>query len=159
MLRKKGNTNIQRGQTTDTDGGEAQNTNKAVSILDPYRTLIAVVLVAAIIIFFLLPALFILLSTAWPNTFSGDGAVKVLSDNVNKVIGVISVILGSISIYLAVKTDKVFREEKQQQDSFMMRIEDYTQKMSKSIDRLLYDGTMDKSNARLRPPDEANEAT
>lgn len=159
MSRKKRNTNNRKAQTINTDSGEVQSTNKAVSILGQYRTLIAVMFVAVIIVFFLLPALAIFLAAVWPNAFSGDGAAKALSDNVNKVIGVISIILGGISIYLAVKTDKVFQEQKQQQDSFMRRIEDYTRNMSQSIDKLLYDKTTDKSDARLRSSAEANEAT
>lgn len=156
MAKEKGNNNP---QTTDTANGEAQNANKAASILGQYRITATVLFVAVIVIFFLLPALIILLSAIWPNTFSGDGAVKVLSDNFNKVIGVISVILGGISIYLAVKADKVFQEQKQQQDSFMEHIEGYTRNMSQSVDKLLYDGTGDKSGTRIRHSYEANEET
>lgn len=156
MPKETEDTDTQEPQTQ-AEGKKEENNYKTGSILSHYRTLIIVVLVAVIVIFILLPALVILLSTIWPDTFPGVAALKVLSDNVNKVIGAISVILGGISIYMAVKTDKVFQEQKQQQNSFMTHIEGYTRKMSESIDRLIYDRTKDKTGTTLQNPHEANE--
>lgn len=129
----------------------------AHSIISDYSRLIKGLIIASAIIFIFLPSIIMLASDVFPTVIPGAAASKSLTDGVNKIIAFISVILGLISIHLAKQTDKVFAEQKVQQNTFMEHIEGYTRNMSQSIDRMLYDIAKDKEGTKIQNPSEANE--
>lgn len=131
------------------------------SVISRYFDLMVGFVVAMLIVFFLLPGLFILLSAMWPKIFSGSSALTVLSENVNRTVGYISLVLGILSIYFSLRSDKVLDAQIQQQDEFISQIKqigENARDINQYLKEMLYDRTKDKSSAPIQDSDKANES-
>lgn len=74
------------------------------------------------IVFFVLPALFLCLSSVWPNIFTNVNLIAQLKDNLDSAVGIMSLALSSISIWLSFKSDKAMKIQRAEQDAFLRDI-------------------------------------
>lgn len=116
-----------------------------------------------VFIFLILPALFILLGVMWPETFSGAAAAEQLRNNVNSLVGVVSLAVGIFSIYYSYTANKSMETQSQSQQRFLEELRNENsqiiQKLSKidQTSQQVFDKINNLREKRLRGPAEANE--
>ncbi len=74
------------------------------------------------IVFFVLPALFICLSSVWPKTFAQNNLLIQLKDNLDTAVGITSLVLSAISIIYSYQSGKNVDLQRTQQDAFLQEI-------------------------------------
>lgn len=93
---------------------------------------IIIILVVIAAVYFILPMLFMLLGTVWPDVFPGTGVLTQLMNGINALVGAGGLIVGVVSIFTANESNR--RAEEQQR-----RHEEFLQKMSEKIDSIKTD--------------------
>lgn len=73
---------------------------------------------------FVLPIVFVLLGGMWPTIFKGTVAIQALKDNVDSIVGVISLFVGLFSIAYTWMSNKVLDSQKLQQDEFLHSLDE-----------------------------------
>lgn len=85
---------------------------------------VAVVLgIVACFVYFIIPTLFILLGTMWPDSFPGLSALEMLNTNINSAVGIVGLVLAIYSIYYAYETNKVMESQRIANDEFLGKID------------------------------------
>ena len=106
---------------------------------DWYRRLIVGCAVSVLVVFILLPGLFLILGAVFPNTFSTTGALQQLWTNINSLVGIVSLILGAFSIYCSWKSERVLEGQRKQQEEFLQKIDKKIDEIKGEVTRLHYD--------------------
>lgn len=122
-----------------------------------------ILMVLLIIIFLILPALFILLSNMWPTIFSGAAATKQLSNNVNSLVGIISLLVGIFSIYYSYTANKSMEVQSQSQQRFLEELRTENSQIILKLYQIsqtnerLFDKIENLQGKQLSSPEKANE--
>lgn len=90
-------------------------------------------------VFILLPGLFILLGSAFPDYISSDGALQQLSENVNSLVGFFGLIVGAYSIYYAIASNNLLDKQRLQQANFLKDIDRKVDNINSGLMRLQSD--------------------
>lgn len=130
-------------------GGNADK-GKNGNSLKKYKSVLIFIVAALIIVYILLPALLLNLSSIWPDLISGTGALRALRDSISGALAILSVVLAVISIRLAVKSEKVFAAQKRQHDKFLSEIRNYSKDTNERVKQMLYDRKSDKVGSVLK---------
>lgn len=82
-----------------------------------------------ITIFIILPTLFLLLGAMWPCVFSGTKAIAQLEDNVNSLVGVVSLFVGISSIAYAYSSNRTMEKQSRRQEQVLNEIRERQQRL------------------------------
>lgn len=122
-----------------------------------------ILMVILITIFLILPALFILLSNMWPTIFSGAAATKQLSNNVNSLVGIISLLVGIFSIYYSYTANKSMEVQSKNQQHFLEELRTESNQIMLKLFQInqtserLFDKIENLQGKQLSSPEKANE--
>jgi len=78
--------------------------------------------VALIIVFIILPTLFLFAGNVFPTFISTDGALLQLNNSVNSLVGIASLIVGVVSIIYAYSSNRHMDEQQQRNEEFMKQL-------------------------------------
>lgn len=111
-----------------------QNSNSSIT------TLILKILiwlgVIMIVLFVILPTIFILLGNVCPTYFSSDGAILQLNESINDLVGYCGLAVGICSIVYAFLSNKRVDEQQHRNEDFLKQLSDKIDELQKSNTQL-----------------------
>lgn len=122
-----------------------------------------ILMVSLIIIYLILPTLFILLGSMWPKIFPGTAAANQLRNNVNSLVGIISLLVGIFSIYYSYTANKSMEIQSHNQQRFLEELREENNQIILKLSQIsqtnerLFDKIENLQGKQLSSPEKANE--
>lgn len=124
---------------------------------------VSVMFIALFIFLFLLPIILIVVGAAFPHLGIDVNNLENLNDRFNSVVGFSSLLLGILSIVLAVQSNKSFNIQKSSQDRFLRKIDNKINNVLGKVKNInknnnrIYDTVKNMSGCQLQNATKANE--
>lgn len=159
------NRNVEKGKQTSQSEKFFEGKHKTKT--PHYTTFIiitvSIMFIALFIFLFLLPIILIVIGSAFPRLGINVNSLEDLNDHINSVVGFSSLLLGILSIVLAVQSSKAFNVQKSSQDRFLRKIDNKINNVLgkvKNIDEnnnRIYDTVTNMSGYQIQNATKANE--
>ena len=119
-----------------------------------------------LLIFIFLPTLFALLGVFWPKIFSGTSALQQLTNNLNSLVGYVSMIVGIGSIVYAYISNQSMKMQSQNQQQFLDALREENEQILSTVHQIYtsnqqffkqFDRFDNLKYSSLNTPESANE--